>query len=584
MVFPGLEPGKTIPRRMRKSTWKCLFGWWWAEAFSWRGGLVQTRWPGQQGLAALQASSLVLRRTDRQDLVQQLGASHLTYQSSTVPYQEDGLFPLLGGLRSLILGFFWQLGAGRSTYKLGTKPCQEGCLFSLLGLAGLIPKEKMLHAHHGFLDYDAHPASPTLCPPFCRQGRCNVRALPETISRHQVGMGPSCWHPHGPMGHCFQGLPWGNKKRHKMPTFPWVRRSQYLSQHGDRWVCKLTRVRTITDLNTRSMPLSTSGSLKTSNPWRPPPPRYNSTSKTGSFLFVFAKWNSISVWNSKWLTTRPPPITVIPPSSSWGLSIILATAASTKCAANSTMPRPSWCWAWIWPIENTFEPCWSPTLATNASNWNVKVGTRMCRVKWTSGEEMASSAREPWSMTRENTSSTSVPCPAISLRSTRTCLQTPKWNSTPNSTVPSLPSWPESTKLMGRARPPSRLRGVLWDDGQKVLCAGVLPRAHPRHSAVHGRTSGKDQRGRSHNLPLLSDALRQLPVTVESDPCGQSTTYSKVVLPPFFGWCCTTMNVIKVILPKILSTSPARIASKWNARPKVCRCPRPSVTERQVRD
>ena len=140
-------------------------------------------------------------------LVQQLGASHLTYQSSTAPYQEDGLFPLLGGLRSLILGFFWQLGAGRSTYKLGTKPCQEGCLFSLLGLAGLIPKEKMLHAHHGFLDYDAHPASPTLCPPFCRQGRCNVRALPETISRHQVGMGPSCWHPHGPMGHCFQGLP-----------------------------------------------------------------------------------------------------------------------------------------------------------------------------------------------------------------------------------------------------------------------------------------------------------------------------------------------------------------------------------------
>ena len=27
--------------------------------------------------------------------------------------------------------------------------------------------------------------------------------------------------------------------------------------------------------------------------------------------------------------------------------------------------------------------------------------------------------------------------------------------------VPSLPSWPESTKLMGLARPPSRLRGVL---------------------------------------------------------------------------------------------------------------------------
>ena len=67
-------------------------------------------------------------------LVQQLGASRLTYQSSTEPYQEDGLFPLLGGLRSLILGFVWQLGTGRSTYESGTKPCLLG------GLSGLILK------------------------------------------------------------------------------------------------------------------------------------------------------------------------------------------------------------------------------------------------------------------------------------------------------------------------------------------------------------------------------------------------------------------------------------------------------------
>ena len=41
-------------------------------------------------------------------------------------------------------------------------------------------------------------------------------------------------------------------------------------------------------------------------------------------------------------------------------------------------------------------------------------------------------------------------------------------------------------------------------------------------------------------------------------------------------WCCTTMNAINVILPKILSTSPARIASKkWNAQPKVGVVPKP---------
>ena len=72
-----------------------------------------------------------------------MGASRLTYQSSTEPYQEDGLFPLLGGLRSLILGFVWQLGAGRSTYESGTKPCLLG------GLSGLILKlAKQLGAGH----------------------------------------------------------------------------------------------------------------------------------------------------------------------------------------------------------------------------------------------------------------------------------------------------------------------------------------------------------------------------------------------------------------------------------------------------
>ena len=45
--------------------------------------------------------------------------------------------------------------------------------------------------------------------------------------------------------------------------------------------------------------------------------------------------------NLKWPTPRPPPITPIPPCSSWGPSIISATAASAKCAAKSTMPRQS---------------------------------------------------------------------------------------------------------------------------------------------------------------------------------------------------------------------------------------------------
>ena len=147
-------------------------------------------------------------------LVQQLGASCLTYQSSTESYEEDGLFPLLRGLRSLILGFVWQLGAGRLTYKSGKKPCQEGCLFSLLGgLSGLILKlAKQLGAGRKKKCHTPITGSsimtPTLRrPPFCRQGGCNVRVLPETISRHQVGIGPGCWHLHRPMGHCFQGLP-----------------------------------------------------------------------------------------------------------------------------------------------------------------------------------------------------------------------------------------------------------------------------------------------------------------------------------------------------------------------------------------
>ena len=49
--------------------------------------------------------------------------------------------------------------------------------------------------------------------------------------------------------------------------------------------------------------------------------------------------------------------------------------------------------------------------------------------------------------------------------------------------------------------------GSHTSDGRQGLHTEVLPCACQRHSAVHGRTSGKDQRGESHDLPLPSDAL-----------------------------------------------------------------------------